>query len=68
MNSKNVRTRRIQGRESGSSAMQVLEAHLNNQDEAAWYAERIERLGKVIFGDLWESDKSEAVRKQQEMP
>jgi hypothetical protein len=50
------------------SAMQVLEAHLETKDEAAWYAERIEQLGRVLFGELWRSGESKAASENRELP
>lgn len=50
------------------SAMQLLAENLATLDEAAWYAARIERLGRAMFGDLWDSDKAGAAREQQESP
>jgi hypothetical protein len=37
-----------------------LEAGLQTPDEAAWYAERHERLGRALFGDLWDSEETES--------
>lgn len=59
--------RRTIRRPRESSALAVLETCLNTPDEAAWYAERLQRLGKAIFGDLWESDKSAAAREPQKI-
>lgn len=42
------------------SAMQQLEASLETMDEVAWYAERIEQLGMIMFGGLWNTEKAEA--------
>jgi hypothetical protein len=36
--------------------MELLAAHLVVPDESAWYAERLEQLGQVMFGDLWNND------------
>ena len=48
--------KKLQRRSRGVSALELLEAHLKTPDEAAWYAERLERLGTVMFGELWRSD------------
>jgi hypothetical protein len=33
--------------------LQQVSERLESDDESAWYAERLEILGKVMFGDLW---------------
>lgn len=43
------------------SVFAVLKSHLEEaRDDAAWYAQRMEALGRVLFGDLWEEEKLEA--------
>lgn len=49
--------KRFRRRSRGASLLEALEAHLQTKDDAAWYAERLERLGVVMFGELWETDK-----------
>jgi hypothetical protein len=46
----------FRSRRRGETAMEFLAAHLVIPDEAAWYAARLERLGQVMFGDLWNND------------
>ena len=48
--------RKRESRPRGYRAVEQLEAGLNTKDEASWYAERLEQLGQVIFGDLWRTD------------
>lgn len=50
------------------TAMQFLEAQLEAPTEAEWHATRLERLGRVIFGDLWDSNEPKAAREQPEPP
>lgn len=50
--------RRRSGR--GQSAMELVAARLIVPDEAARYAERIERLGQAMFGELWQVEKDAA--------
>ena len=45
------------------NALKRLEQRLGEDHEAAWYAERLERLGQVMFGDLWR-DKAEEETKE----
>lgn len=33
--------------------LEQVSEHLESDDESAWYAERLEILGKIMFGDLW---------------
>jgi hypothetical protein len=47
-------------REGHLSAVGRLESGLQLPDEAAWYAERHERLGRALFGDLWDSEETES--------
>lgn len=42
----------------GANAFELLAAHLKVTDDAAYYAERLERLGRAMFGELWETEKS----------
>jgi hypothetical protein len=48
----------LRRRRRGETAMELLAAYLIVPDEAARYAERIERLGQAIFGELWRSDET----------
>lgn len=57
---------RIIRRREPQTAMQLLGEHLNTRDEAAWYAERIERLGRAMFGDLWDSEKAKSANQTSE--
>lgn len=50
------------------SALARLEAGLQTQDEAAWYAERIERLGRLMFGDSWRTEERKDVPEPSETP
>lgn len=50
------------------TAMQFLEAQLEAPTEAEWYAARLECLGRVMFGDLWDSNEPKAARQQSEHP
>lgn len=45
--------RKIRFRREPLRAVDLLEARLKIKDDA-WYAARLERLGRVIFGDLWD--------------
>ena len=55
-----MRIRRVLPRRPRSTSVwDLLEAHSQTIDEAAWYAERLERLGRAMFGDLWDSEKSQ---------
>lgn len=46
------------------NALQRLEAQLEKPNEAKWYAARLERLGRVIFGDPWDSGEPKATKEQ----
>jgi hypothetical protein len=48
----------LRQRSSGTNAFEMLAVHLKVTDDAAWYAERLERLGTAMFGELWRSDES----------
>lgn len=64
-----MRARRsVNHRQKRANALEVLQTALETPDEAAWYAQRLELLGRAIFGDLWESDKAEAAGKNRELP
>ena len=41
------------------NALERIEQRLGTYNQAARYAERIERLGQVMFGDLWRPKESE---------
>lgn len=47
-----------------STALQRLAELLETKDEAAWYAARIDRLGRAVFGDLWKPAECEATKEQ----
>ncbi len=61
------RRRRITPRDGHRSALDRLEAGLQTQDEAAWYAERLERLGRLLFGDLWDANPRESAQRKSEV-
>lgn len=49
-----ISRRKWKHRHQPLSALELLRAHLETPDEAAWYAEQLERLGRIMFGDLWD--------------
>lgn len=64
-----MKTRRRRNRfDAPRTAKQFLEAQLEAPTEAEWYAARIECLGRVMFGDLWDAGEPKAVREQSEHP
>lgn len=55
----------IRQRDTRMTPLEHLESGLQTPDEAAWYAERCERLGRALFGDLWDSEKTESAQTNQ---
>lgn len=37
------------------SPLEQITEHLGTQDDAAWYAERLDILGRLMFPEQWES-------------
>ena len=58
MNRHSIPTLSIEKREVCLTALERLGAGLVATDEEAWYAERLERLARVMSGDLWDSNAS----------
>jgi hypothetical protein len=56
MKTKRIHSTRLLRHPQALAAVDQLEAGLHTQDEASWYAERLERLGRILFGDLWDTE------------
>jgi hypothetical protein len=61
-------TRRRARRKPRSSVAELLAAGLETKDDSAWYAQRIELLGRAIFGDLWDVDEPKTSTQNRELP
>jgi len=62
-----LRRARTARRGERSSALKLLEAHLESKDNASWYEARLELVGIALFGDLWKLRESKAARENRDL-